>query len=308
MTCLRQSLDDYIAIRRSLGFKLDRHPRLLGQFLAHLEEAGATTLTVRLALAWAMAPQGSDPDWWRARLAVVRGFAAYLATIDPATEVPSSDLLPHRAQRATPYLLADTDIDQLMVAAETLVPSLRAATYRSVVGLMTVAGLRVGEVIRLDRQDIDFDKGSLLVRDSKWNKSRELPLHHSTLDALANYGQLRDRICPSPRQPGFFVSIRGKRLVYSDIRRTLLTLADRAGLEMASGSCRLRPHSFRHSFAVASLLGWYEEGVDVDSRLPLLSVYMGHVDPSTTYWYLSAAPELLALAADRLAVQLGELP
>jgi integrase/recombinase XerD len=308
MTFLRQAADDYIAIRRSLGFKLGRHPRLLSQFPGYLDHAGATTVTVRLALAWATAPQNSDPDWWRARLSVVRGFAAYLATLDPATEVPAAGLLPRRAQRATPRLLSGADIASLMASAETLGTPLRAVTYRSLAGLMTVTGLRVGEVIRLDRPDVNFGNGSLLVRDSKWNKSRELPLQPSTLDALSGYAQLRDRLCASPRQPSFFVSTRGKRLIYSDIRRTLRTLADRAGLGTGSPSCRLHPHAFRHSFAVASFLGWYQEGADVDTRLPLLSAYMGHVDPASTYWYLSAAPELLTLAAGRLAAVPGQLP
>jgi len=308
MSRLRQAVQDYIGIRRALGFKLERHPRLLAQFVAYLEGAGATTITTKLALDWAMAPTGTNADWWRARLSVVHGFAAYMATLDPATEGPPADLLPHRAQRATPYLLCEADVVSLMAAADTLVPPLRAATYRTLLGLLAVSGLRVGEAIRLDRGDVTLAEGLLLVRDSKWNKSRTLPLHASTIDALGDYAKLRDRLCPAPKQPSFFVSTRGTRLVYSDIRRTLLELASRAGMQLSSPSHRLRPHALRHSFAVASLLDWYRAGVDVDARLPLLSAYMGHVDPSATYWYLSAAPELLALAAERLERVWGELP
>src|SRR6266511_652258 len=209
---------------------------------------------------WAMAPTGTNADWWRARLSVVHGFAAYMATLDPATEVPPADLLPHRAQRATPYLLCEADVVSLMAAADTLVPPLRAATYRTLLGLLAVSGLRVGEAIRLDRGDVTLAEGLLLVRDSKWNKSRTLPLHASTIDALGDYAKLRDRLCPAPKQPSFFVSTRGTRLVYSDIRRTLLELASRAGMQLSSPSHRLRPHALRHSFAVASLLDWYRAG------------------------------------------------
>ncbi len=287
MSRLRQAAEDYISVRRALGFKLERHPRLLAQFVAYLEEAGATTVTTSLALAWATAPAATGPDWWRARLSIVRGFAAYLLSLDPGTQVPAADLLPRRERRATPYLVTDAEIARLMAAAGTLTPQLRAATYTTVLGLLAVAGLRVGEVIRLGRDDADLAAGLLLVRDSKWGKSRELPLDSSTIDALGGYARTRDRLCPAPKQPSFFVSARGTRLVYSDIRRTLLDLARRAGMEPDPASRRIHPHALRHSFAVASLLDWYRAGADVGARLPALSAYMGHVAPAATYWYYS---------------------
>ncbi len=309
MSRLRQAAADYIAIRRALGFKLERHPRLLAQFAAYLEDAGAATVTTGLALAWATSPAGASPDWHRARLAVARGFAAYLTALDPRTQVPPAGLLPRCAERATPYLLSEDALASLMTAAGTLTPPLRAATYTTLLGLLATAGLRVGEAIRLGRGDVDLAAGLLLVRNSKWDKSRELPLHDSTTSALAAYASTRDRLCPAPRHPGvFFVSTRGTRLVYSDIRRTLLSLARRAGVPAGPPGSRLRPHTLRHSFAVATLLDWYQAGADVDARLPALSAYMGHVSPSSTYWYLSAAPELLAVVAGRLGQALGELP
>ena len=297
MSRLRQAAEDYVSIRRVLGFKLDRHPRLLAQFVAYLEEAGASTVTTGLALAWATIPAGTSPDWHRARLSVARGFAAYLAALDPGTQVPAADLLSRGDQRATPYLLSEDALASLVAAAGALAPPLRAATYGTLFGLLAVAGLRVGEAIRLGRDDVDPAAGLLLVRNSKWDKSRELPLDPSTIGALSDYARTRDRLCPAPRQPSFFVSTRGTRLVYSDIRRTLLGLARRAGITAGPAGSRLRPHALRHSFAVATLLDWYRAGADVDAQLPALSAYMGHAGPSSTYWYLSAAPELLAVAA-----------
>jgi integrase/recombinase XerD len=308
MTRLRRAAEDYVSIRRALGFKLDRHPRLLAQFVAYLEEAGASTVTTGLALAWATIPAGTSPDWHRARLSVARGFAAYLAALDPGTQVPAADLLCRGDQRATPYLLSEDALASLVAAAGALAPPLRAATYGTLFGLLAVAGLRVGEAIRLGRDDVDPAAGLLLVRNSKWDKSRELPLAPSTIAALSDYARTRDRLCPAPRQPSFFVSTRGTRLVYSDIRRTLLGLARRAGITAGPAGSRLRPHALRHSFAVATLLDWYRAGADVDAQLPALSAYMGHAGPSSTYWYLSAAPELLAVAAGRLGQTLGELP
>lgn len=308
MSRLRQAAEDYVGIRRALGFKLERHPRLLAQFVGYLEEAGASTVTTTLALAWATIPAGTSPDWHRARLSVARGFAAYLEALDPGTQVPATDLLSRAAQRATPCLLSEEALAKLVAGAGALAPPLRAATYRTLFGLLAVAGMRVGEAIRLGRDDVDLAAGLLLIRNSKWDRSRELPLHPSTIGALSDYARTRDRLCPAPRQTSFFVSTRGTRLVYSDIRRTLLSVARRAGITAGPPGSRLRPHALRHSFAVATLLDWYRAGADVDTRLPALSAYLGHAGPSSTYWYLSAAPDLLAVSADRLGQTLGKLP
>jgi integrase len=280
MSWLRHAAEDYIAIRRALGFKLERHPRLLGQFIDYLDDAGASTVTAKLAVAWATTPGTTNPNWWAARLATVRGFAAYLVSLDPSVEVPSADLLARRDERATPFLLSEPDLAGLMTAAGALAPPLRAATYQCLFGLLAMTGLRIGEAIRLDRCDVELSEGFLSVRDSKFGKSRELPLHPSTTAALSDYASLRDRLLPALRQPSFFASTRGTRLQYSDIRRTFLAVARRAGIEPGSASPRLHPHCLRHSFAVATLLGWYRDDVDVDARLPLLSAYMGHVSPT----------------------------
>ena len=304
MSKLRHALDDYLALRRSLGYKLERAGRLLADFVRHLDIAGADTITIDAALAWAMQPSDADPSWWAHRLSAVRIFARHLHAIDPVHEVPPAGMLPAGNRRATPYLYTNTDIIELMAAARGLHSPLRAATLETLVGLLAVTGLRIGEALRLDRDDVDA--GVLQIRDTKFGKSREVPVHTSTVEALAAYARRRDRLCPRPVDPAFFVSTAGTRLLYCNVHATWLNLVRRAGLGPRSASCRPRPHDLRHSFAVRTLLGWYQDGVDVQARMPALSTYLGHVHPANTYWYLSGAPELLKLAAARLDAQSGE--
>ncbi len=308
MTGLRTAVADYLAIRRRLGYGLQRAGRLLADFVGYLEDAGASQVTTELALAWATAPKDVHPAWWRQRLGIVRGFACYLQTLDPSTQVPPADLLRAHRPRVTPYLYSDADVDALMAAARVLTPPLRAATHETLVGLLAVTGLRVGEALGLDRADVDLTGGVLLVRRAKLAKPRELPLHDSTLEALRRYGRLRDQRWPKPATPSLFVSPRGLRLCSSTFHDTFRTLVRHAVLEGRGQRCRPRPHDLRHSFAVRTLLGWYRDKADVDARLPLLSTWLGHVDPAATYWYLEAAPELLALASQRLDDVLGDLP
>lgn len=303
MSPLRHAVADYLSIRRALGFTLNESERLLGQFVDHLDELGADIVTVELALAWARLPAAGDGNWWSRRLSVVRGFARYLHTLDPAHQVPPVDMLARRSRRATPYLYSDDDIAALITAAGVRLRSpLRILTYQSMIGLLAVTGLRVGEAIRLDRVDLDHDHGLLTVQHSKFGKSRHVPLHPSTLAALAAYLHRRDQLRPSTTQctPALFVSTAGTRLIYSNVHLTFQQLVGHVGLGPRSGSCRPRIHDLRHSFAVRTLLDAYRAGDDVQARLPLLSTYLGHVHPGSTYWYLSAAPELLALAGQRL--------
>jgi len=308
MSPLRQALDDYLTMRRRLGYKLERAEKLLAQFLAYLDEVGADHVTVEHALAWARLPADSDPSWWSFRLSVVRGFAAYLHTLDPAAEVPAAELLPWRRRRATPYLYTDAEIAALIAACASLRFPLRVATYRTLIGLLAVSGLRVGEAIRLDRGDLDLERGLLLVCDSKFGKSRELPLHATAVRALRTYLRRRQPLQPGPQAEALFVSLAGTRLRYSNVNWTFLRLVRRAGLEPRSATCRPRLHDLRHSFAVRTVLDAYRADSDVQARLPLLSTYLGHVDPAATYWYLSAAPELLALAGQRLERYLETRP
>lgn len=308
MTPLRQALDDYLTMRRGLGYKLERAEKLLAQFLVYLDEVGAESVTVEDALAWARLPASADPSWWSQRLSVVRGFAAYLHTLDPAAEVPAAELLPWRRRRATPYLYTDAEIAALIAACASLRFPLRVATYGTLIGLLAITGLRVGEAIRLDRGDLDLERGLLLVRDSKFGKSRELPLHETAVRALRGYLRRRQRLQPRPQAEALFVSLAGTRLRYCNVNWTFLRLVRRAGLEPRSATCRPRLHDLRHSFAVRTVLDAYRADSDVQARLPLLSTYLGHVDPAATYWYLSAAPELLALAGQRLERYLETRP
>jgi integrase len=296
----REALADYIAVRRALGFKLRDYPWLLGDFVGYLEAAGASTVTSELAIAWALRlGEKAHPSYLGKRLSVVRGFARHLQAFDPATEVPPADLVPCQQSRAVPYLYSEDDIAGLMAAADSLAPRLRAATYRTLVGSLTVTGARIGELIRLDRGHIDWDDGVAVVTYSKFNKSRELALHPSTLDALKAYAELRDELCPEPESPSFFVNTLGRRLAYVTVQQVFARLARAAGLGPRSARCRPRIHDTRHTFACTTLVGWYRSGVDVEAHAPLLSTYMGHTNPAHTFWYFTATPELLALAAER---------
>jgi integrase len=308
MSSLASALADYLTIRRRLGFKLGRHGQLLADFVAYMDEHEVTTVTTESALAWARRPAGARPAWWGARLSVVRVFARYLKTTDPATEVPPADLLPARSQRATPYLYSASDIDALMAAAGRLRSEHRAATYSTLIGLLAVTGMRIGEAIRLDLDDIDWAEGSLTIRASKFGKSREVVLHPTTVEALRAHAQRRQRLRPRPRTPSFFVSLTGTRLIYNNVHGTFHKFVEEAGIRPRGPRCRPRPHDLRHTFAVNTLVTWYRAGLDVPSRMHLLSTYLGHLDPTKTYWYLSATPELLGLVGQRLEQALGELP
>ena len=309
MTELQQILEDYLTIRRSLGFKLGRAEKLLNQFLAHMHHVGATIVTTDVAMQWATQPPNGTSGWRAHRLSVVRSFARHLHAIDPAHQVPPTDLLGGRSRRATPYPYSSEDIAALMTAARSLRRfPLRAATFETLVGLLAATGLRVGEAIRLNRGDIDWRDGLLTVANTKFNKTRLVPLHPTTVEALRSYDRRRDELCPRPVDPSFFVSTAGTRLRYDGVHWTWLKLVRLAGLEALSESCRPRPHDLRHRFAVTTLIGWYHDGGDVQARLPLLSTILGHVHPGSTYWYLSAAPELLGLAARRLEAAWGTEP
>jgi integrase/recombinase XerD len=299
MTDLRLGVDDYIALRRSLGFKLGPHPRLLGDFVAYLQAAGAETITIQLAVCWACQPPDGNPGWWSQRLGVVRGFAAHMRAFDPDTEVPPTGLLPRRSYRPTPYVYLPAEITALMSAARAMADPLRAATLETLIGLIASCGLRPGEALSLECDDIDWAEGVLDISNTKFNKHRKVPVHPSTLDALAVYVQVRDRFCPCPSSATFFVSKAGTRLIHTGVDNTFAAIARRAGLPRPGTARPPRLHDLRHFFAIATVVSWYRAGLDINAQLPLLSTVLGHADPANSYWYLSATPELLALAASR---------
>lgn len=296
MSALGAALGDYLGVRRALGYKLTDAGRMLPRFVAHLDAQGDGIVTVAAALTWAT-EDGVGGGVAR-RLQAIRGFAFYLQALDPANEVPPAGLVPTRSKRLIPHFYSDSDIAALMAAARQLGPPLRAATIETVVGLLAVTGMRIGEVLALDTADVDWDTGVLTVWLAKFNKSRHVPLAPTATIALADYRQACRRLAPTAPTRALFVTPRGRRLRYCGFRDVIARLLAATGI--GSAGRRPRIHDFRHSFAVRTLLGWYRDGADVHALLPRLSTYLGHVDPASTYWYLSAAPELMALAAERL--------
>jgi len=299
MSALADTARDYLRLRNSLGHDLAEYHRQLPRFVAFLEAEGLPTVTVAAALAWAQGP-GVDPASSTAprRMTIARSFARYLAGIDTRTEVPPPGLIAGRRRWRPPYIYSPGDIEALMAQARQLTP-MPAATHETLFGLLAATGMRVGEAIRLDRADIDWANGVLAIRESKFGKTRMVPVLGSTLSRLEHYASVRGRLCRQTATASFFVSTTGTRLIYACVGQVFRRLRDDAGIG-AGAHHSPRIHDLRHTFAVRTLLGWYQAGDDVEARLPILSTYLGHRDPRSTYWYLSAAPELLALAARRL--------
>lgn len=303
MNDLRLAAQQYLAIRRGVGFKLDHVERLLSEFVEFMRSVGTTRITSELALQWATRPADASPGWWKSRLCVVRCFARYVSGLDPSTEIPPTDLLPrlnNGSNRATPYIYSQSEVDALMTAARSIRSPLTAATCQTLIGLLSVTGMRVGEALRLARDDLDVDRGLLIVRHSKFDRSREVPLHASTVNALRDYARLRDQRFPSARSDSFFVSRTDGPISYRTMNWHFERLVRAAGLQARSTRCRPRMHDLRHRFACLTLEDWYDAGVDVQPRLQLLATYLGHIDPISTYWYLSDQPRLMANAVQRL--------
>jgi integrase len=298
MSPLQSALDEYLALRRALGHKLRDPGRLLQRFVGFADHAGAP-YTTELALAWATQSATVQPAEWTRRLGIVRRFAQYCSAIDLRTTIPPPDLLPHRYQRPTPYIYRDKEITRLLDAARQL-PSgtgLRPHTYATLFGLYAATGMRCNEPLQLNRDDVDLADGVLTIRGTKFGKSRYVPLHISTQRALQRYATHRDRLCPTPDCPSFFLSERGTRLSHWSVRRTFVKLSHQIGLRGASDSRGPRLHDLRHRLAVSTLLHWYRRGVDVERHLPALSTYLGHAHITDTYWYLTAGTAALRAAA-----------
>ncbi len=302
---LHRVLEDYLATRRALGFKLERYHKLLPRFADYLTETGNSFITTKAALAWATLPQDAKPQWWAARLVMVRGFAKYMQALDPRTEVPPFELLPYRQIRSQPYVYTANDVVALLKVAQVLPLPLMAATYTTVIGLLSVTGIRIGEAIALDNGDVDLDSGMLTIRKSKFGKTREISVHATTADALTSYRQARERRSPSRNEPSFFVSTAGTRLLYQNVDLKFRELVYAVGLDKRRP--RPRIHDLRHTFAIRTVIAWHRAGKDVEARLPQLSTYLGHIGPSSTYWYLSAVPELLEVATARLERALAKV-
>ncbi len=280
MSTLETRVEEYLTIRRSLGYKLAGYDAALNDFTRWLDSSGACVVTADLAVAWAQSRPSSSPGRQRQRLGVVRGFAEYLSAVDPRTEVPAKELLPTRYRRTAPYIYTPAEISALMAASRTLSPPLKAATYETVIGLLACTALRFGEAAGLDRNDISLDGARLVVRFAKNGRSRHVPIHHSTVAALKRYAARRDQLCPRPATPSFFVSVRGGRLAHSSFQAVFASLRRLTGLDKRGHGRLPRAHDLRHSFIVGTMLAWHRDGLDVQAWLPLLSTYVGHVDPT----------------------------
>ena len=288
---LQDRARDYLMLRRSFGYRLTSHDGPLADFVAYLDRAGLDTVTVTSALDWAVEAKAS-PLRHSQRLGIARGFATYLHALDPRSEVPPRGILPEGRRRVPPHIYTADEIARLLQESRHLRPAMRAATIETILGLLVVTGMRSGEVVRLDRNDIDLETGRLRIIATKFDRSRELALHPTTVEALARYKRLRDRDWPHAMVLGFFVSSRGRRLSQSTLEHSFAEIVNRAGLEPAPGSRARRPrlHDTRHTFAVDTLIRWHRNGQDVQALLPVLSAQLGHVDPASTYWYYSDSP------------------
>jgi integrase len=299
--------EGYLRYRRALGYQLNRDGKMLLDFARYADAQGHRgPLTVTLALQWATLPAQAAKRYHAHRLTVVRGFARYCALFEPTTEIPAPRLLGPAYRRSTPYLYTAAEQRVLLTAARQLAPAhgLRPHTYVALLGLLLCTGLRISEALHLGRDDVDWQRRLLLVKQTKFRKSRVVPLHPSAVQALRAYARRRDQLLPRAQADRFFLSGAGAALTYAAVRETFGEL--RTLLPVPAGRKRPRLHDFRHTFACQRLLAWYREGIDVDHAIAALATYLGHAQVTDTYWYLTATPELLALAADRF--QHGDPP
>jgi integrase len=300
MSTLRELLHDYLAMRRALGFKLHSEGTALLAFVGFMEREKADTIGTDLALAWAKLPMAAQPVWWAQRLSYVRGFARYCRGFDERTEIPPSWLLPFPRRSPRPYFFTDENIETLLQGALRLPAKDELAnhSYHCLFGLLSVAGLRIGEALALTVDDVDLDEGLLTLRSTKFGKSRLVPLHATSVAVLADYRRRRDRFLAGRTVCHWFINAHGNRLNYDSVSGVFHRLT--AALPDQSGRRRPRLHDLRHHFAIATVVRWYREGRDVERQLPVLSAFLGHVEVRDTYWYLSACPELLGAAKERL--------
>jgi len=311
MSTLREAIKNYLELRRSLGFKLRKEGIYLSKFASFMEAKNTTHITTQLALEWAQQNPSSQPPTWAQRLGFVRSFTRYHIATDPQTEIPPPGLLPFSPHRARPYLYSEEEIAHLLRCALGLHPidGLRPWTFYCLLGLLSVTGLRIGEAIRLQLEDVNLQDGLLVIRGTKFGKSRLVPIHRTTQEVLAEYLVRRER-CLAARNVSqfFFINSHGHHLDIGDIHRIFYKLSRQTGLRGATASHGPRLHDFRHRFAVQTLLRWYRSGEDAERHLPVLSTYLGHVHVADTYWYLSACPELMAQAVARLETHWEQQP
>lgn len=307
MSALQDALADYLTLRRALGYRLVADGQALEHFITFVEQTGAAHITTDLALRWATRSSTVSLAYQAHQLSRIRLFAEYLSGLDSQTQVPPRGLLPGRYPRRAPYIYSEQQIRDLVTAAEQLSSptGFRAHTYATLFGLLAVTGLRISEALALDRDDVDIGEQLLLIRQSKFAKDRLVPVHRSTAMVLDDYVAVREHHHPCPNNRAFFLGERGTRLTKWIARHTFIRLSVCTGLRSPGDHQGPRLHDLRHTFAVRTVQRWYREGLNVDTQMPLLATFLGHGHVSDTYWYLSAVPELMALAGDRLDISLG---
>lgn len=307
MSDLQKHLEEYLSLRQALGYKLRPHRSSLRDFVDFAAAKKATSISTQLALAWAMKPGSADPKCWAYRLRMVRHFALFVRGRDHVSEVPPLKLLPYSRLRAKPYIYSEEEISRLIRAAQALpcTKGIRGLTYSTLFALLWVTGLRISEALALDREDVDFRNQLLKIRNTKFGKSRLVPVHASTGKALEHYACSRNYVFSKAQSPAFFLTVFGKRPTCAVAQLTFRQLCLKTGIRNVSRGKGPRIHDMRHSFAVKSLIDIHRANKDIEQRVYALSVYLGHIGPSSTYWYFSAVPELLELALEHLERKRG---
>lgn len=302
MSTLSEAVQAYLALRRALGWKLRHMGRELPKFAAFLDDMQAPFVTTELALRWAQEDADASAVTHADRLSMVRRFAAWRSAADPRTQVPPIGLLPRRYQRPTPYIYTQEEVERILAAAARL-PSkrgLRGLTCATLFGLLAVSGMRIGEAVALDRDDVDLATGLLTIHHAKLNKPRCIPLAETTRGTLAEYARTSDILRPRRATGAFFRGEDGRRVTAFASERNFVIVSRAVGLRPQGDAAQWgrgpRLHDLRHTYAVKTLIRWYRCGADVEREIPKLATYLGHARPDDVYWYLQAVPELLQLA------------
>ena len=304
MKSLSAHLTEYIAARRALGTQLQEPAKTMRGFIAFLGRKKARFITIPLALEWSQQSKNVQRATWARKLSMVRQFARWLSVLEPRHQVPPPRLLTVRHRRNKPHIYSETEIARLMGEAAALPSSrgMKPLALKTLIGLLAATGLRPGEAAALEARDVDLRAGVLVIRESKFGKSRQVPVHESTVVALENYARLRDRIVPHRRSSCFLVTDRGAALDLSTVRRWFCEISTAGGLRKAVAGQRYgrgpRLQDLRHTFATRRLVEWYRAGLDASSQMPKLAAYLGHSSVGCTYSYIEAVPELLELATE----------
>jgi integrase len=301
MSTMRVHLEQYLTLRRAMGFQLHDVARQLDKFVSHLDEHGLSHITTAVVASW-ISQLPISPTTKADRFCMIRHFAQHVRAADPQHEVPPAKLFPRQSRRQRPYIYSDDEITRLMHAAQQIPwgAGACAKSFTTLLGLLVVTGMRIGECLALNDPDVDLEEGILTIVGTKFRKSRLIPLHPSTQEQLKQYKRWRNHQFSKPRSPSFLVSSRGTRLWKGNVRITFHRLSRHIGIRRPGARHGPRLHDFRHTFAVNTLRAWYDAGVDVEQHLPQLATYLGHAHVADTYWYLTGTPELLRVVAARV--------